>query len=351
MDEKLGLLTKVDIRSQWTDEAIKFPPWLASKENVSRLSDAIGIELELESTEVAEGPHPGDILGRDLSTGDYVLIENQLGKTSDDRLGKSLTYAAGLNASSVVWLASDFTEDHKKALDWLNDISSEHISFFGVLIELWRIDDSKPAVKFTVVSRPAKFPHKSTITKELISSSEAHSTPSILDARVKSVNDQWTKGSSADAHSTSPDTSQSEIDKTNYDLQVRPYVEAIQRVGHLETEPDHLASVHGDSSDNVTDDEPAIVQRSGESSDLQNGSVASSSVDSSDVEQPLDDVRTDQTDAEPAPTSEQPKAPLNASENEGVQPDVKTVKGMQYIPEVGIFVPSDSTPRWKFWDR
>ena len=205
MDNELGLLINVDICSQWTDEAINFPPWLAGKENVLRLGEAIGIKLVIESTEFAVEPHGCDILGRDTSTGDYVFIESQLGKTNDDRLGRSLNYAAGLNATSIVWLASEFTEDHKKALDWLNHISSERVSFFGVLIELWRIDNSKPAVKFTVVSRPAETPHESNITRELISPTiETHSTPSILEARVKSVNDHWTKSSSLDPLSTSP---------------------------------------------------------------------------------------------------------------------------------------------------
>jgi hypothetical protein len=123
----------------------------------------LGIELEVESTEVAAGPYSADILARDSATGDYVVVENQLGRTDHDHLGKSITYAAVLNATAVVWVAAEFTEEHKKALDWLNDNSSEDVSYFGVLLELWQIDDSKPAVHFNVISRPAEFARSAAI--------------------------------------------------------------------------------------------------------------------------------------------------------------------------------------------
>lgn len=165
MADILGSLKKIDVRSQWANEASNFTPWLAQENNIAELSYSLGIELEVESTEVAVGPYSADILARDSATGDYVIIENQLGKTDHDHLGKSITYASVLNASAVVWIATNFTEEHKKALDWLNDNSSEDVSFYGVSIELWQIDDSKPAVRFNVISRPADFARKSAVTK------------------------------------------------------------------------------------------------------------------------------------------------------------------------------------------
>jgi len=165
MAGKLGNMKKVNVRVQWPHEAADFTPWLAQEENILLLSHAIGIELAVENTEVAVGPYAADILAKDTGTGDYVVIENQLEKTDHDHLGKSITYAAVLNASAIVWIASNFTEEHKKALDWLNDNSSESISFFGVGLELWQIDDSNPAVNFNVISAPAEYARKSTITK------------------------------------------------------------------------------------------------------------------------------------------------------------------------------------------
>jgi hypothetical protein len=165
MAGNLGNLKRVNVREQWPHEASDFTPWLADEENLNLLGEAIGIELEVEAVEVAVGPYSADILARDSSNGDFVVIENQLAKTDHDHLGKSITYAAGLNASAVIWVASEFTDEHRKALDWLNANSTEDISFIGINVELWQINDSPPAVHFNVVSRPAEFGRKVTLAK------------------------------------------------------------------------------------------------------------------------------------------------------------------------------------------
>lgn len=154
MDDKLGTLKDVSIESVWPGEATDFTPWLAHEENITKLSDAIGIELEVQQTEVAVGPYFADILARETGTGDPVVIENQFGKTDHDHLGKLITYAAVLEASAVVWIASKFTEQHRRAVDWLNENGSGHVSYFGVRVEVLQIDDSRPAVRFNVVARP-----------------------------------------------------------------------------------------------------------------------------------------------------------------------------------------------------
>ena len=160
-------------RYKWTNEASEFTPWLAEEENLSKLGSELGLELELENTEVSVGPYSADILAKDISNGKYVVIENQLEKTDHDHLGKAITYASVLDATAIVWIASDFTDEHKKALDWLNDHTSEEISFYGVIIELWQIDESKPAIRFNVVSKPVyiarqiKVPDNLTETRKL----------------------------------------------------------------------------------------------------------------------------------------------------------------------------------------
>jgi hypothetical protein len=155
----------IDAREQWASESAEFTPWLAKEENIALLGKAIGLELEVENTEVAVGPYSADILARDSATGDYVVIENQLGKTNHDHLGKSITYAGALGATAVVWIAAEFTEEHKKALDWLNETSSDDVSYFGVCVELWKINESPPAVRFNVLSRPAGLFRKAAVTK------------------------------------------------------------------------------------------------------------------------------------------------------------------------------------------
>lgn len=154
MIEQLGRLKKVDLRDVWSKEAGDFTPWLAQDENLSLIGEAIGLELELEAQEKNVGPFRADLLCRDTATDSWVLIENQLERTDHTHLGQLLTYAAGLNAVTIVWVASRFAEDHRAALDWLNEITGSNINFFGLEIELWRIGESQVAPKFNLASKP-----------------------------------------------------------------------------------------------------------------------------------------------------------------------------------------------------
>jgi hypothetical protein len=132
----LGRLEKVNPRDVWADEARDFTPWLASEENLNLLGAAVGVELEFEETEKAVGPFWADILSKDTATGDWVLIENQLAKTDHDHVGKLITYGAGLDAATVIWVATRFREEHRAGLDWLNEHTHDGIAFFGLEIEV-----------------------------------------------------------------------------------------------------------------------------------------------------------------------------------------------------------------------
>ncbi|MFC1509564.1 DUF4268 domain-containing protein, partial [Candidatus Omnitrophota bacterium] len=146
----------VDVRKVWTKEDTDFTPWLANEENIALLGKAVGLELEVEQVEASVGPYSADILAKDIGTDKYVIIENQLGKTNHDHLGKVITYGSVLDASAVIWIASEFTEEHHRALDWLNEFTTDELSFYGVLLEIWQIDESRPAVRFNVISRPTE---------------------------------------------------------------------------------------------------------------------------------------------------------------------------------------------------
>lgn len=150
----LGTLEQVDLREIWVTEAGDFTPWLASERNLALLGDVIGVELELEAQEKNVGSFRADILCKDLVTGNWVLIENQLERTDHRHLGQLLTYAAGLKADTIVWIADQFTEEHRAALDWLNEITDDRFSFFGLEIELWKIGESAVAPKFNIVGKP-----------------------------------------------------------------------------------------------------------------------------------------------------------------------------------------------------
>lgn len=150
----LGHLEKVSVRDIWQTEAQHFTPWLARPDNLAILGETLSMELEMEAQERNVGPFRADILCKDTLDGSWVLIENQLERTDHVHLGQLITYAAGLHAVTIVWIATQFTEEHRAALDWLNEITDEKFRFFGLEVELWRIGDSPAAPKFNIVSKP-----------------------------------------------------------------------------------------------------------------------------------------------------------------------------------------------------
>lgn len=150
----LGKLERIELRNIWTSESSHFTPWLALEENLLTLGETLGLELELEAQERAVGPFRADILCKDINTNAWVLIENQLERTDHSHLGQLLTYASGLEAVTIVWIAARFTEEHRSTLDWLNRITDETFRFFGVEVELWKIGGSPAAPRFNIVSKP-----------------------------------------------------------------------------------------------------------------------------------------------------------------------------------------------------
>lgn len=142
-----------DLRTIWQSEDGDFTPWLA--ENLELLGETLGVELELEAMEKTVGPFRADILCRETGRdGGMVLVENQLEATDHTHLGQLLTYAAGLEAVTIVWIAAPIRDEHRAALDWLNKVTDESCHFFGLEIELWRIGNSAPAPRFNIVSKP-----------------------------------------------------------------------------------------------------------------------------------------------------------------------------------------------------
>lgn len=150
----LGKLHRVDLREVWQTEAQHFTPWLAREENIAILAETLSIELELEAEEKSVGPFRADILCRNTDNDSWVLVENQLERTDHTHLGQLLTYAAGLHAVTIVWIAARFSEEHRAAVDWLNEITDDEFRFFALEVELWRIGDSPAAPKFNIISQP-----------------------------------------------------------------------------------------------------------------------------------------------------------------------------------------------------
>ena len=149
---ELGNLQPVDLRTIWSTEAAEFTPWLA--ENLTTLGNALGMELELTQQEAPVGSFALDILASQVNTNRNVVIENQLETTNHDHLGKLLTYASGYNSDIVVWIAKEMRDEHRQALDWLNQRTDATTEFYGVVVEAFQIDGSRPAFRFDVVARP-----------------------------------------------------------------------------------------------------------------------------------------------------------------------------------------------------
>ena len=147
-----GTLADVPLRSAWSHEAHRFTPWLA--ENIDRIAAAIGIPLELTGTEMRVGTFSADILARNTADDSVVLIENQLEGSDHTHLGQIMTYLAGLETHTMVWIAPSFREEHLSAIRWLNEHTVEPFAFFAVRLRVVRIGDSPFAPLFEVVERP-----------------------------------------------------------------------------------------------------------------------------------------------------------------------------------------------------
>ena len=150
---ELGRIEKIELREVWSDEAEDFTPWL-SEQGLDELGNALGLDLELKSMEASVGSFALDLLCTESGTNRTVIIENQLGPTDHDHLGKLLTYAGGWDANVIVWIAKEFRDEHRQALELLNQRTGEDTEFFGVVIELWKIGDSHPAPHFKMVVTP-----------------------------------------------------------------------------------------------------------------------------------------------------------------------------------------------------
>ena len=165
----LGTLKKItDLRSIWPHEALNFTPWVA--ENVDLLADAVGLDITVDETESSVGDFNVDIYASETGTDRKIIIENQLEDTDHDHLGKLITYASGKGADVVIWVVKHAREEHKAAVEWLNNHTDDKIGFFLCEIKLFQIGDSQIAPAFTVVERPTDW------TKEIRKTASANST-------------------------------------------------------------------------------------------------------------------------------------------------------------------------------
>jgi hypothetical protein len=153
----IGKLEEVDIRELWKHEQYDFSEWLSKKENIENLNDILGLTLVDISKETYVGSYRCDLFAKDETTGIKVIIENQLEMSNHDHLGKIITYASGLDAKVVVWIVKEAREEHRSAIEWLNNNTNSNINFFLIEIHAYKIGNSDNAPMFQVIEQPNDF--------------------------------------------------------------------------------------------------------------------------------------------------------------------------------------------------
>ena len=157
----IGKLVEVDVRELWKHEQYNFSNWLSKECNLEYLNDILGLTLTDVNKEVYVGPYRCDLVAKDETSGITVIIENQLEGTNHDHLGKIITYASGLEAKVMVWIVKEAKEEHRAAIEWLNNNTNNEVNFFLIEIHVYKIGDSDPAPKFEVVEKPNDFVKRS----------------------------------------------------------------------------------------------------------------------------------------------------------------------------------------------
>ena len=171
----IGKLKEVDIRELWKHEQYDFSEWLSKKENIENLNEILGLTLIDISKETYVGAYRCDLFAKDETTGIKVIIENQLEVSNHDHLGKIITYASGLDAKVVVWIVKEAREEHRSAIEWLNNNTNSNVNFFLIEIHAYKIGESDPAPMFQVVEQPNDFikNNKSTNRDESMNKSQS----------------------------------------------------------------------------------------------------------------------------------------------------------------------------------
>ena len=150
---ELGRLEEVNVRELWIHEQCDFSNWLAKEENIELLNEVLGLTLVDIEKEVFVGAYRCDLVAKDETSGQNVIIENQLEASNHDHLGKIVTYASGLDANVIVWIVKEAREEHRSAIEWLNNNTNKNINFFLIEIHAYKIGNSLYAPKFEIVEK------------------------------------------------------------------------------------------------------------------------------------------------------------------------------------------------------
>ncbi|MFH1231414.1 MAG: DUF4268 domain-containing protein [Planctomycetota bacterium] len=193
--QNLGKIKTVKLTEVFGKEDKDFTPWL--NYNLGILGEKLGLDIIDSNIEEEVGRFYCDIIAKDSNTNKIIIIENQFGATDHDHLGKIFTYASGKNASIVIWIAEKFGEEHRKALEWINEQVSPDsgLSFFGVEIKLIKIENSPPAPDFKIVVKPNDWERSIKISHQVINetSKKYYNFFSKLVDAYSQLNPKWRK--------------------------------------------------------------------------------------------------------------------------------------------------------------
>jgi hypothetical protein len=190
---EFGKLQYLDLRDAWPNEAINFTPWLA--DNIQVLGNVLGLELEIREREASVGSFSCDLHAVDLASGRTVIVENQLESTDHSHLGQLLTYAAGLDAAVVVWIACEIRDEHRAALEWLNRKTSADTNFFAVVPRVFKIDESRPSYELQLVVSPNEWEKDAPSNIEIKPSTKALQYKVFFQNLIDSAREKHFKGS------------------------------------------------------------------------------------------------------------------------------------------------------------
>jgi len=149
---KLKKLTVTEIRKIWPHEEKDLSVWVS--ENIEVLNEVLNLQIEIISREEYIHNCRLDLAGTENYTQSPVIIENQFGISNHDHLGKLITYSAAKEAGIIIWIANEFQIVHKKAVEWLNSITPQDLTFYAIELEVFQIESSPPAPNYRIAAGP-----------------------------------------------------------------------------------------------------------------------------------------------------------------------------------------------------
>ena len=144
---RFGELQAEKLSGYWENDADSFQAWIEEElRGESRSELEILLDRDLSVVDAgAVGAYGIDVLARDSDTGEQIVLVDCVTNEEPDVLA-SLAGSAEFGADVVVWIGSSFSEKHLDSIAWLAGHTTA-VEFVLVQLEIWRIDDSEPAIR------------------------------------------------------------------------------------------------------------------------------------------------------------------------------------------------------------